>query len=110
LLQDDFFGIRIANGRVVFLDAIPGHDPVHVLFRRRVMNEELPVVVKVRMERESDQAFFVSFAANAIADIQEDLCLRSFRVVLKNVNHSVLFDHKQAIVSRMSNVDRPVEA
>ena len=74
------------------------------------MDEELSVVGKVRMERETDQAFFVSDPGNAITDVQEDFCLGSLRVVLKDMNHAMLFNDKQSVVTRVTNMHRSIES
>ena len=109
LFENDFFGIRISDIRIVFANPIPCDDAVHVFHRRRIVHKELAVVFEIGMKRKPDQPFFITFAGNTIADIKEDFCGRSLHIVLKNVNDSILFHHKNAIVTSVSQMDRAIE-
>ena len=65
-----------------------------------------------RMESESDQAFFVSFAADLFPDIKKRLDFRFLVVLIKPADNAVLFYDKQpaALIIRACQVNRPVES
>ena len=73
------------------------------------MHKELAVVFEVRMKGKPNQALFISNAAHFVADIKKNFRRRSLHVILEDVNHAVLFNHKQTIIAGMIQMNGPVE-